>query len=547
MSAHPTLTARYWAPGEFPSGTNTVLNRATKRWFIAELRHTGGGGVELPNTCVVMPETGGMITFDLNDTRAFATRCGKRRRVTIAKDGAKAQRTTWELTGHLSVLKKGLLYPANGLGAFPPPDTISYNWTHPLFDQSAWTVATSMSSVADAKLGQINEWGTMSPLGPWDWSSEWAESNALTADIIGPDDGSVTNVSSPNAPHQHHYFRQVIAVGGGSYRMAFSVDNYGEVYVDGVLLGSYNDWKHLTWFDLDLEPGFHVVAVHVANFPVSLANPCGYSWAMYQTGGGFVAKSVAADTVHVEYQASPPGMSWGQTWSLALQPHIDNGESWALALDRDFDPVYDSLGNPWDTSPNITMNVGQSLLDLWLKGQQSYIDGYMDPSSYLLRAVGYGGFAPDSGFALTDAENITSLIHDTEESPGDKLLIRSDASGWSEVGTGESGMVVHFGIEVAPGDVASQGQTVLDLYGADRVAVSGEFIPADLTQVPWVNSLFTPGSFGTAPDLDGAPASERFLSLGATLDASDENVRITFVQKDRIQDINERLILELTD
>lgn len=544
------IVATYFAPGEFPDGASTELEEIPVLSVTPDLRSAGSASLEQMLTASVQPASGGVIAFDVRDfdgglTRAFVARCKTATYATKTPD-PKDQRAKWECPGHLEVLSKGLITPTRYVGLWPKMQTIAFNWAHPDYDQSAWTTATSMSSVADAKSGQVNEWGASTPGGPWAWSDEWAESNALTADIIGPDDGSVTDVSNPNAPNQDHYFRQVIAVGtAGAYRMAVSADNTAEFYMDGVLLGTYDDWLHLTWFDVDLTPGFHVVAVHLSNYPATIPNPCGYSWALYSANGVFTAKSVAADTVHVEYQADPPGMSWGEAWRHAFQPHIDAGRSWALAIDWDFDDDVDSAGNAWSKDPNLTAQVGKdSLLSLWQKGQQSYIDGWMDENGWTLHAYNFGTYAPTSGFTM-ETGNLTTLTHKTEEPVAEELLVDSELGVWLSVGSGETQGFVAMGTEVALGDVNSRGEQILAVYGDVREEITGSYEPRDNTEIPYVNTDLRPGSIANAPLLSGDASDERVLTVTLGYSESADRLMVGMTLKDRIQERNERIITEL--
>lgn len=553
------LTADYFPPGEFPAGTSTPFYlgdktdaKCTEQSFEAELRDIGSSKIEQRITATLIPETGGMVAYKVQGVAAFAAFFRRQTYVTIASEEDDGQRITHELEGHLSVFGNGVIATPNDVeGASPVIDTIVFAWPHDEFDQSAWTTANSLSTVADAKAGGATEWGTASPYGPWPWSSEWDEFNALGADIIGPDDGSVTNVSNPNAPNQHHYFRQVISVATtGAHRMAVGADNYAEVYVDGILIGTCGDWRHITWLDVDLTPGFHVVAVHLVNYPATIANPCGYSWALYSEDGTFVEKSRAANTVHVEYQADPPGMSVGTTIRLALKPYVTNGEAWATAITLAFDDVYDSNGDPWETLTNITAEVGSSILDLIVKLMQSYAVIVMDPGGWTLYAYRFDATPPSSGVEFEVGRNITSLTHKTEDAPATGIWVRSDGLGWTKYGTGPRWRKIDLGSEVAAFDVAIQSAEILAKLGVNRREISLTFAPdaaASPSEFPWLNTNFVQGCLAIAPDLppDLSPVSERVLALGCAVSQGAEEMQVTVTLADRIEELNDRMITEL--
>jgi hypothetical protein len=547
------VTASYWAPGEFPAGTSSPLDRATTRGFLAQFRGGQGGEANIVNplTAEVQPATGGMITFDIEDgivdpVRAFAALVRKRDATPIDPGEEASQSVTLDMPGHLSITSQGLILPPNGVGVFPAPDTVAFNWTHREYDDGDWTTATSMSTVGDAQVGGSTPWGGGGALS---WSDKWTEANSLAADIIGPDDGSVSTVAVPNGADQNHYFRQwFYCPVAARCALAVSVDNYAEYYVDQVLIATYDDWKDLQWAPVDLSIGWHLMAVYLQNYPQVPGNPTGYAWSLYRPGypAPFVAGSRASDTVHVEYQADPPGMTATTALGLVLDDAAAAGMTWPDDIVRDFTNELDSNGATLPTEPNITAEVGSTIQDFVAKLQASYLDIVMDPNDWTLHCYDFDTYTPDSGLVLA-VGNLVKLNHKTEAPLATQLLVRSDGLGWSLYGSGEVQAFLSLGSEIAAGDVARIAAEVINIYGITRLEITGDYAAgvAGPSSFPWLNPLLVPGALATAPGLNMSPTERRVMALGVSQQTGQENLAVRITLNDRIQEAAERIITEL--
>lgn len=558
------LVATYFAPGEFPDGTSDEMDRVTALSFLAELRAAGAATIEQMNTASVRCAAGGTVAIDVKGRRAFAARCVTAEQKTVAAL-AKDERTTWTLPGHLQVYAKGLILPPNGTGAYPKVKHVAFNWRHPGYDDSGWTPAFVVSSSFDAQATYLN--ASASPWSGGDTLSWYASEGPATlylrtisgnpfipagppddTPILGPSDGTVTSVSDNNGADQNHHFRQWINVPvGGRHSIHGAADNNIEIAIDGVTVFTGNTWLRDESEVVDLTAGDHLVSVLLQNVPQVSGNPCGFSWTLWfgdYPNAELVAHSDST-AVAMEYQADPPGMTITQALRLAFQPHIDAGRWWAVATVFDFDDVNDSAGNPMPIEPNLTAEVGNdSLLSLITKIQESYADVWLDPNGWTLHVYQFDTWAPTSGMELTPSSNITSLTHRFEEVTADELLVESEL-GWTQIGAGDSQGYVEMGTEVAEGDVASRGAQILATYGTDRLEIFATYQPLNDDQIPWVNPDFVHGSIATAPDQDLAPTAERVLSLGLGISDQWEGLQVQMTLKDRIQELNERMVTEL--
>lgn len=559
----PQIVVKYWAPGEFPDGaSDDITDTSIVRAFTANLRSAGQGTIELPNTAAVLPASGGMVTFDVDDgseadpVRALACLCRVMSRKTIAPDGDADQRTTWDMPEHIAIFDRGLILPPNGAGFYPAPDTVSFNWTHREFDDSLWTTANLIAVVEDAQSGGGTPWGGDPGQA---WSDKWTLGLESIVEIIGPDDGTTTGLADNNAANQNHYFRQLFYVPtAGRHSVFVGADNYAEFWCDNVLLGTYNDWKDTREFPVDLSVGWHLMGVYLQNIPQVSNNPAGYSWAVLNTGypGSFVAWSTAADTVHVEYQTAVPGMAVTQALRLVVEDLIAAGIAWASDIVLDCDDTTFSDGEPAGIEPNVTAEVGSTILEFIDKLRNGgYCDIWFDPNDWTLHVYEYGTWAPPSGLVL-DETNLTSLEHKTEDTIADRLLAKSDALGWSIIGSGTGALgFVSLGSEVAAYDVDAIGNEILNIYGSPRTEIATQYAWQAVTDgMPWFvapdpsdpsSPTLVPGALGTAPDLDGSPTEERALSITVTQAEGVEDVGVQISWKDRIQEFEERVMREL--
>lgn len=562
MADRPRIIAKYWAPGEFPSGASTVLTQTTMRAFTADLRSAGLGRLELPNGAPDQPASGGMVTFDVDDgsgsgpVRALACLCRTMERKTIAPGGFKDQLTTWDMPEHIARFDKGLILPPNGAGFYPSPDTVAFNWTHREFDDSLWTPANLVALVVDAQSDGATPW--VNDFLGLAWSDRWEFPINLGTEIIGPDDGTYLDVSDGAADDQNHYFRQSFDVTvAGRHSLFVGADNYAEFWCDGVLLGTTNDWKGVQEIPVDLSVGTHIMGVYLQNLPQASFNPCGYSWSLIRPGypGTLVTYSKSADTVHVEYQADAPGMAVTQVIRLVVEDLIAAGIAWASDVVLDFTDTEGSDGVTMPIEPNLTAEVGATVLDFIDKIRATYADLWMDPNGWTLHAYEFGTWAPPSGLVL-DETNLTALTHRTEDTVADKLLVRSDGLGWTIVGAGGEALgFVSLGSEVAAYDVEAIGQAILDVYGLSRLEIATSYEWSAVTDgIPWKvapdpadpsQPALVPGALGAAPDLNGDPTEERAISITLTQTKDSENISVEITWKDRIQEFAERVVREL--
>jgi hypothetical protein len=556
------LIAAYWAPGAFPSGSSTPIDDFATLSFLAQLRDAGQAELVIENDAAVQPAVDGVVTFDLDGTRAFAAICTSVEKIAVSQNEETEELTTWSMPGHLAVYKRGVIGPPGGVGRHPIIDSFAYNYTHPAYDISGWSSATEVCSVEFAQLNASGD--PANGDGRWGFLQAWdinfppnapsgvgsGQTKILWA-ADGTTDGLTTGVG------KCVFAEDFTTSFAGLHILFFGADNVVKVFIDGGEQSSAGSggnpltsaFESVTIVQLILTAGTHRIAFEVDNYPpFGAPNPGGVAGSIYIPGypPTLVWQSTASMKI-TEYVSDLPGMTPGQVLRLITEEQA--ARSWASPITLDCSDTLDSAGNAWAATPNIAVTVGQdTCLDVIAKIQAAYADVVLDPTGWVLHAYNWGDFAPVSGVTLTTGSNVTQLSYKREVPTAEELLVRSDALGWSTVGSGDTQGFVSLGVEVTATEVARLAGKIIAVDGDVRTEIACSFAPdpaASPSEVPWVNPDFVPGSNLTAPDIDGTPTTERVMELGATLDGNDEAVQIAITLKDRIQDVNERIIAEL--
>lgn len=175
-----------------------------------------------------------------------------------------------------------------------------------------------------------------------------------------------TNV---NVPGGDVYFRQWFNYDGPktiTVRVEAAADDEIELWIDNIpileILGVYAGG--MKWTTFDLTPGDHLVAWRGRNRNELRAMTV-WSIGTMDSEGRFdevIAHSDAADAICLGYPDDPPGFPVGQAFRILMLESQDRDE--IPYLSTSFGSFYDSNGNEWPTTSELSCRMDQTLLDV---------------------------------------------------------------------------------------------------------------------------------------------------------------------------------------
>ncbi len=372
------LTIGLYALADLDDAVTGIASARRPSWH-EELSEAGFASLVLQsddpvNNLIVMPNT--LIGFDVDSNRAFTMLVERFTAVDIDPGEEAAQITTYDGRGLPALCDRLVVHPALGIGKKPIEEDRALNWTDPAYDDSAWSTATAIDTVAGAQAS----WGG----GGNTWDADFPDN---TVDVLGPSTATTTTALPGEC-----YIRQPITVGAdGVYRLSGLMDNYGEIYVDSVLVlsigqtqdGTMTAFQTTVAATVELTAGTHTVALRVVNFPISGNNPMGAAWVLELLDATGVVLSQAAGTdaataVIVEYPTSPPGMTWTQALNILLDEAAARAGSDPLAvanlLERDFTDTDDTASATVPVVADMATKVGTTLLTFLRELSATYLD-----------------------------------------------------------------------------------------------------------------------------------------------------------------------------
>lgn len=515
------LTASHYRLPDLDTPISTLTLSRDRSWQDI-LSEPGAHSITFQNddTDAAAIRAGDLIAYDLRGRRAFVGICEQYDRTSVAPGEEADQVTTWTGRGHLALLSKARVFPARGLGGAPVEEDRVFDWRASVYDDSSWSAGFAVCTVADAKAS----WGS-GPANYWD-QEDWFQDD--TADVLGPTDGTDTDVSSPNGANQEHYFRQEFTIAtAGTFVLIALCDNLAEFYIDGGLVLSHDDWVRETHTVVRLDAGTHLMAVHLHNVPQVAANPTGVAWVLRTpgyTGVLTVAKSDASDVVQVQYQAEPPGMTPGEVMRIVVEEAQARGIlSW---LTLDFTDTHDSDGTAWPIVADIATKVGTDYLTFFREIAGTYADIHMDPNGSTLHAWNYGERGETKAMVLEQASgddpssgNLTMLRQRGEAPLGNAQLIRW-GGGWggrSRASSDPTETLLGLGAIDNATEMQRVAAAQLAIYADTREEIEAGYDARDLTEYPYHG--FEVGDTITVPDSEGSPTAERVTSVTVTEDS----------------------------
>lgn len=401
---------------------STVVKKlflTTGREWREDKNDTGFGSLVFQNddpalASIVGPNN--LVNFYVKGVLAFTILLDQYAPVEVAEGEEAQQVTRWSGPGHIALMDRIEVYPGLGVLKRPIEQQRTFNYTANAYDDSGpeWVAATSMCTVADAQTGT---WDAGTPGTEWD-----AGYPDPTAVVLGPSTGT-----AGNAPEGSLYGRDPFTLAsGGQFTLNALMDNYGEVYIDGVLVLSPGQstnleigFLHTSKVTLELTAGAHLLSWKVTNGPGNgTDNPVGVAYSLYESDalgvlGTLKHNSTTACQI-VEYPAEAPGMTPGAALELlraegAARVYVGDTKAIAGLVTFSFDADVDTNGAPWSVIANMATKVGNSMGGFLRELSLGTIDFYMAPGTLVLDAWIKGTRGSGTSAVYDSGVNISRL------------------------------------------------------------------------------------------------------------------------------------------
>jgi hypothetical protein len=386
------------------------LTGAFDRQWQDELNSPGTASMSLGNEdpWATQIQPGDVIRFEDDGWAVFSWIVREIEHVKIARGEEHEQITKFSGEGLLSILSEAVVYPANSLDALPRgPEGMSmrpiedkryFSWQSNAYDESKWAYAKLYAQYwpgqDDTPPGEPANSGMHAGCTVWPLPGCWRVTTNLGDYWI--------------APGGWCYFRHLFWIGDDDPTRDMVIfglaDDESKWWFDGMDMYETIEWTNndsdLVQFYVDVAPGWHYLAVAVHNSELGPMhsemfgrdiNPFSVMFAGYRmdanTGdvlGGPIFQSDGTTRI-VDYPPGPPGWTPGQVidrilvesgWSRKTIPYVQVG----------FTHETDSDGNPWPMTTDIATDVGTDYLTFLQEICETYVDIWMEPSSFTLHA-----------------------------------------------------------------------------------------------------------------------------------------------------------------
>ena len=378
----------------------TDLESANAPEVMATHNEPGNGACELDNDDedLALVPLRGVLQFAVDGFARFRSLIETIDRQTIAGAEESSEITKLSGRGTLAMFEESVVYPEGGIDARPLNEVRLFNFTAPDFDDAGWGTASQIKQQSDAAApyaGAPAEWPD--PDAYWIWGVA-----AATPQPLGD-----------------CYFRGSFTLAAErTVRIFASADDGLEVYVDGTEVMAETKaylWATTKFVDIFLTAGAHVVAVKATNIDrpnEAATNVAAFILSVYElTGGGSTLGSLLLRTNNAwktsAYPSDPPGFTPGRILDILVDEAQARGELPEISLG--FTDAVDTDLTPWPDAPDLSFEVGTTLLEVIEQLCESYIDVAMAPNSFELRAWVERGST--QAVALERGVNITDLKH----------------------------------------------------------------------------------------------------------------------------------------
>lgn len=412
--------------------------------------------------------------------------------------------------GTLAILADGVVEPWK-LDWDPDMRTVRFNFAHPDYDDSTWGPAYEKSLQ-----GVESPWWTGFPRGWPDPSAAW---------VSGP------LGNSENAPDGITYARASFTITtAGLYALFWTGDNTAQMFIDGVELGVIQNWQQLQRVEVQLSAGTHVMAVKVENWVQAFANPTGFVMTLMTVGGqgqlgDVVFRSQASGWKVLQFPTVEPGWTHGKALNWILDKWETSG---GRVTTRTWTDLVDSASQAWPLVPEITVQVGQSILDVAGQFGEAYMDLSMAAGSWTMHAWNKGGQGQALNLSLAGPDlvdesvaSLMSLRHRSTPPLATDLMVRWEKN-WLRRSVSVPGArrrEKHLQLPTVATAAGAQAiaDEVLAVYGRERVEHSARILPRNDAQVPGI--AIREGDTLDLPDRDGVLATVRVHSWSVMCDA----------------------------
>jgi hypothetical protein len=440
--------------------------------------------------------------------------------------------------GLKSLLADSSVYPVGGRLKARSGDERTFSWVAPRgswYDSSQWGPAV-----------QVEKYGMLptSPNKYWKYQpAEWPDApNAWWVWSEAPK----SNRTRPGDVYLRFEFT-VTSGTKGSYSIFIAGDNQYQLFVDAALAvdatGSGNHQAKVERFDIDLDPGDHIIAIHGrqnadSDDPTKGAGPAGVICAVYRAGNAstnrpaqLITQTGAPEWRCNGYPTIEPGWSPGEILLTLFAEAKTRGIRSASWLTPTFTADVDSNGVAWKNKLPYTFSVGATLLDVVTAMEDLEVETWVNPKTlefnvYQNRGVdrsvqigNKGAVIFQEGYNLTkagtagEADITNALAMKTE----DGWLLQTDDTSISKYGRIEG--------QLNTSTNSTQSQNLAKKIfsrHADAEESSTYSVVAVDGAVPFVD--FNVGDWVLAPDKDGNLIRRRVMSIGFTQDDADNPV-----------------------
>lgn len=236
-----------------------------------------------------------------------------------------------------------------------------------------WITPFDLGQIGTGAWGMPEKWPEQAKNARWIWASAYA---------------------SP-MPFEPCYFRYSITLAAaGRYAIYSVADDIFELYVDGQKLQS-SDLKDTAYrqanrVEVTLTAGAHVIAYKAqnnANFggPAVLANAVLLINA--DNTETLVGNSQTSNWKALPYPAAAPGWTPGEILITLMNEAQARGVLFPTYLTKTFTATLDSYGVAWPQAIDWSFKVGESLLSVIEKMEESMVDIWIDPANLNLNMV----------------------------------------------------------------------------------------------------------------------------------------------------------------
>lgn len=342
------------------------------------------------------------------------------------------------------------------------------------------------------------------------------------------------------------WFRAKIWIpASGTYRWFSTGDDSYMVWFDGIEIASLNydvtaasGWQRTDEIDLDLDQGWHVVAMRGQNrvtpYPqrqTARNNPAAVLGTLMTLDANLKPLDPVPWTA--TDNAAPPGDAEAGWWANWAGPAWKAGdvlltlveEAQARGVTRlqnvtmDFTRDLDSTGAPWTTRVSRTWDVGTSLLQVAFDLCELGVDIWITPDNVLHCAERRGSDEPT--FAVTYGNNVTG--YDTDETfTGASVAYTRTRTGWFTLNNDTSELILggkrEAGISLANTDSEDQSiglshRAIGAVVMANMVATAQAIVPIE-GSIPYVDANISDIIYVLSPS--GQQRMGRLLSISVT-------------------------------